>query len=66
VPLDERAFDELAKEIAALNAISEETAQDYVARIGDTPELLSPDSDLVIVRDDNGAEIARIIFPTNE
>jgi hypothetical protein len=64
MPISEKAFDALARKIATLNTISETTAQAYLAQIGDTPEL-APDSDLVIVRDDNGAEIARIKFPSN-
>lgn len=43
------------------NGLSEETALDYMARIGDTPELAADGK--VIVRDDRGTEIARVILP---
>lgn len=65
--MDEASFAEFAREIAIANPeLSPATAADYAARIGDTPELVSADSDLVIVRDDSGAEIARIHLPADD
>lgn len=42
------------------NGLTEAVALDYTARIGDTPELAEDGK--VIVRDDAGQEIARLIF----
>ena len=64
--LDEAGVKAHAKRIAALNNISEELAEKYLWYIGDTPELVSADSDLVIVYDDNDVEIARIKLPMDE
>jgi hypothetical protein len=63
MPLDQESFDAFARDIAAANKISFEKASEYLALIGDTPEPVSPDSDLVIVRDSGGREIARITLP---
>lgn len=54
-------FDSFVQAIADANKLSIETASDYAARIGDTPEI--DDNGRAIVRDDNGAEIARITLP---
>ena len=54
----------MAREIAAANNLSFETASQYAAIVGDTPELA--DDGRVIVRDDSGAELARIILPFDE
>jgi hypothetical protein len=54
-------FDSFVQAIADANKLSIETAGDYAARIGDTPEI--DDNGRAIVRDDNGAEIARITLP---
>jgi hypothetical protein len=62
--LSQESFDALAQQIAAANNISLGLASGYAARVGDTPELVSPaNSDLVVVRDDGGQEIARIHLP---
>jgi|GEM_PF-2506721 len=50
-----------ARALQTANGLSEETALGYMARIGDTPELA--EDGRVIVRDDSGAEIARVIWP---
>jgi hypothetical protein len=57
-------FDSFVQAIADANKLSIETAGDYAARIGDTPEIDPAAAGVVaIVRDDNGAEIARITLP---
>lgn len=58
---DQASFEAAARAISDANQISFETASDYLYYIGDTPEL--DESGRVIVRDDNGAELARIILP---
>ena len=58
----EADFNTAAAELAQLNGISAELAADYLARIGDTPELAEEDAH-AIVRDDTGAEIARVRLP---
>jgi hypothetical protein len=65
MPFDQESFDETARDIAAANQITFELASEYLALIGDTPELVSPESDLVIVRD-GAREIARIKFPSDD
>jgi hypothetical protein len=50
-----------ARALQLANDLSEETALHFMARIGDTPELA--DDGKVIVRDEGGKEIARVIFP---
>ncbi len=63
---DEDSLDELARAIAAANpGLSPDLADEYAARIGDTPETV-PGSDLVIVRGDDREEIARIHVPLND
>ena len=57
----EAAFYAEAAELARLNGISEDLASDYLAGIGDTPELA--EDGRVIVRDEDGTEIARVIWP---
>lgn len=57
-------FDEAAREVAALNNIPFETALHYLWRVGDTPEL--DKSGRVVVYDETGGEIARIILPTDD
>lgn len=46
------------------NGLTEEAALAYMARIGDTPELAADGK--VIVRDDAGQEITRLIFPDDQ
>lgn len=58
------SFEDAAREIAAANNLSLETASEYLSHIGDTPELA--DDGRVIVRDQSGVELARIILPTEE
>jgi hypothetical protein len=58
---DQESFEAFAFAIARENQLSIETARDYASWIGDTPEL--DDNGRAIVRDDNGAEIARITLP---
>jgi hypothetical protein len=53
-----------ARALQIANGLSEETALDYMARIGDTPELA--EDGRVIIRDDSGQEIARLIFPDDQ
>jgi hypothetical protein len=62
MPLTPESFDAVAHEIAATNNLPIETALGYAAYIGDTPELA--DDGRVVVRDESGAELARIILPT--
>ena len=57
-------FEEAAREIAVANNLSVETARDYLAHIGDTPEIANDGR--VIVRDQSGVELARIILPFDE
>jgi hypothetical protein len=54
-------FAALVKTIADENKLSIETAGYYAVCVGDTPEF--DDNGRAIVRDDNGAEIARITLP---
>ena len=54
----EENFESFAREIASLNNLSIETARDYAALIGDTPEL--DGEGLVVVRDADDKEIVRI------
>lgn len=56
----ETAFNETVAELARLNGISEDLAGDYLARIGDAPELA--EDGRVIVRNAAGAEIARVAW----
>lgn len=58
------SFEDAARGIAEANNLSLETARDYLVHVGDTPELA--DDGRVIVRDDSGVELARIILPTDE
>lgn len=59
--LTPKEFDEQAAELASANHLSTELASKYAALIGDTPEL--DDQGKVIVRDENGFELARLSFP---
>ena len=63
---DEEGFEEFAREIAEANSLPIELARDYAARIGDTPELAGSGGNLVVVRDDQGQEIARVIVPMDD
>lgn len=54
-------FDRLAQKIADTNQLALEQAGDYLVLVGDTPEFAEDGK--VIVRDDDGAELARIILP---
>ena len=47
-----------AAQIAARNNLDKDTADDYAARIGDTPE--TDEEGLLIVRNDKGDIIARL------
>ncbi len=58
---DPNSFIAAARALQRANRLSEETALDYTARIGDTPELA--DDGRVIVRGDDGAELARVFLP---
>jgi hypothetical protein len=55
--ITDEGFDALVDEIMALG-YGEETAADYAARIGDTPELA--EDGRIVVRDDAGNEVARL------
>lgn len=57
-------FEDQAELFAQENDLSLELARDFLARIGDTPELA--DDGKVIVRDEAGVEIARVILPAEE
>ena len=50
-----------ARALQLANGLSEEIALAYMSRIGDTPELAEDGK--VIVRDESGQEIARVILP---
>lgn len=54
-------FDEQAAVLAAANGISLDLAGRYLGLIGDTPEL--DDQGKLVVRDENGAELARLTAP---
>ncbi len=56
------SFDEAARGIAAANNLPLETARDYLWYVGDTPEIA--DDGRVIVRDESGNDLGRIILPT--
>lgn len=58
---DQESFEAFAQAIADANNLDRDTAADYASRIGDTPEI--DNNGRAIVRDDNGAEIARITLP---
>jgi hypothetical protein len=60
---DQESFEAAARAIAAANNIELDLALDYLALIGDTPELDA--NGLVVVRDDNGNELARITLPSD-
>lgn len=55
--MDFEAFKQLAARIRALG-YDADTAADYAGRIGDTPEL--DEAGLTVVRDDQGAVVARL------
>jgi hypothetical protein len=57
-------FAKLAQRIAELNGLTIERASQYLARIGDTPDVA--EDGRVSVKDTTGAEIALIIFPVEE
>jgi hypothetical protein len=60
----ETAFLEAATELARVNHLPLETAEEFLSLIGDTPELA--DDGRVIVRDASSAEIGRVILPVEE
>ena len=62
--LSEDGFHALARDIARLNNIPLKLALEYTVHIGDTPEL--DENDLVIVRNEQGKEIARVILPFDD
>ncbi len=53
-------FEDVADQLAKLNGLSPDTASHYLSLIGDTPELAEDGK--VIVIDDDGKEIARIVM----
>jgi len=59
--MTESDFRAAARELARSNGLDEQTALTCMAAIGDTPEI-APDGK-VIVRDDRGQEVARVIWP---
>lgn len=59
--MNETDFNAAARALQRANGLSEETALDYMARIGDTPEVAADGR--VIVRADDGSELARVILP---
>ena len=63
---DAESLEGFAQEIAALNNISLDLVRSYAVQIGDTPNMVSADSDLVIVRDDRGRELARVHLPIDD
>lgn len=52
-------FTDFAASIAELNSLPMQTALQYAALIGDTPEM-EEGSDLIVVRDASEAVIARV------
>lgn len=60
--MTESGLNEQARVIAEVNGISVQRAAEFLAFIGDTPELA--DDGKVIVRDVRGTEIARVFLPT--
>lgn len=59
-----QSFEEAAQTIAAANNLTIETARNFLVHVGDTPEIA--DDGRVIVRDESGLELARIICPRNK
>ncbi len=59
--LSRHGFDDLAEAIAKLNKLDAETAREYAALIGDTPQL-DEDGLVVVMRD--GKELARVVLPS--
>ena len=59
--MTEAQFYAAIEALAARNGISVELAGGYMAYIGDTPELC--EDGRIVVRDDNGVEIARVHMP---
>ena len=57
---DEESFSAFIRHIAKRNRISLELAGQYAIAIGDTPELVEGEKDLVVVRDAAGNVIARV------
>ncbi|CAN5351982.1 hypothetical protein BH09VER1_BH09VER1_28420 [soil metagenome] len=53
-----------AEELARLNNLTIDRAQELLSFIGDTPELDA--AGLVVVRDDQDREIARVVWPSEE
>jgi hypothetical protein len=51
-----------AETMAKANGISEEQAEGYLSAIGDNPE--TDESGKVIVRDRDGKEVARLLYPS--
>jgi hypothetical protein len=61
--ITKQGLEEMARDIAQINGINLQLANEYAALIGDTPELDDLGSERVIVRDESGREIARVILP---
>ena len=59
--LTPEGLEEFAKDLARLNNLPLETAGQYAALIGDTPELDAKGS--VVVRTDTGEILARVRIP---
>jgi hypothetical protein len=57
-------FEEAARDLARLNGLSEERAQELLSLTGDVIELA--EDGRMIVRDEHGKEIARVIFEFEE
>lgn len=59
--MTEADFQKQAAAIAQANNIPTDTAAEYLALIGDTPELA--DDGKTVVRGEDGIEIARVTLP---
>lgn len=57
-------FNETAEVVARENNLTRDVAEEYVSLIGDTPEL--DEAGLVIVRNADGAELARVRVPAED
>jgi hypothetical protein len=55
-------FLKTAEALAKANGISEQQAEGYMSVIGENPE--TDEQGRVIVRDKNGNEVARLVFPS--
>jgi hypothetical protein len=56
-------FEELAEDLAQTNGLVPDVAGNYMALIGDTPEL--DDQGKLVVRDKDDAELARLTVPAS-